>query len=54
MPVKFKRSVFKSGDSFRITIPMEIIKTLNIAEKEKLAIWLNNSQIVMEKDKKDT
>ena len=49
VPVKFIRSVFKSGDSFRITIPMEIVKALNIKEKEQLAIWLNDSQIIMEK-----
>jgi bifunctional DNA-binding transcriptional regulator/antitoxin component of YhaV-PrlF toxin-antitoxin module len=52
MPVRFKRSVFKSGDSFRITIPMEIIRTLNIQEKEQLSIWLNDSQIMMEKAEK--
>ena len=49
IPVKFRRSVFKSGDSFRITIPMEIIRTLDIKEKEELEIWLNDSQIVMKK-----
>ena len=51
MPVKFKRAVFKSGDSFRVTIPMPIIKALDIKEKEELMIWLNDSQIVMEKTK---
>ena len=49
VPVKFIRSVFKSGDSFRITIPMEIVKALDIKEKERLVIWLNDSQIIMEK-----
>ena len=49
MPIKFERSVFKSGDSFRITIPIEIIKTLNIKEKDCLTVWLNDSQIIMEK-----
>jgi len=49
MPVRFKRSVFKSGDSYRVTIPMDIIRTLDIKEKEELEIWLTDSQIVMEK-----
>jgi len=52
MPIKFTRSVFKSGDSYRITIPMEIIKALEIKEKESLEIWLNDSQIIIEKRKK--
>jgi antitoxin component of MazEF toxin-antitoxin module len=38
MPIKFERFVFKSGDSLRIMIPMEIIKALNIKEKERLTI----------------
>ena len=49
MPVTFKRKVFKSGDSFRITIPMEIVRALDIKEKEELTIWLNDSQIIIEK-----
>jgi len=49
MPIKFVRSIFKSGDSYRITVPMEIIKALNIKEKERLSIWLTDSQIIIEK-----
>jgi len=49
MPITFTRAVFKSGDSYRITIPMEIIKALEIKEKEQLKIWLDNSHIIMEK-----
>jgi bifunctional DNA-binding transcriptional regulator/antitoxin component of YhaV-PrlF toxin-antitoxin module len=49
MPIKFTRSIFKSGDSYRITIPMEIVKALEIKEKESLEIWLNDSQIIIEK-----
>ncbi|GAI17403.1 unnamed protein product [marine sediment metagenome] len=52
MPVKFKRGIFKSGDSFRVTIPMEIVRALDLKEKEKLSIWLDNSHIIMEKVKK--
>jgi bifunctional DNA-binding transcriptional regulator/antitoxin component of YhaV-PrlF toxin-antitoxin module len=49
MPITFTRSVFKSGDSFRITIPMEIIKALQIEEKEQLEIWLDDHHIVIKK-----
>lgn len=45
----FKRAVFKSGDSYRITIPMEIIKALSIAEKEQLDICLRNDEIIIKK-----
>ena len=50
MPVKFTRKVFKSGDSLRITIPMDIIRTLDIKEKEALVIWLDDSKIIMQKE----
>jgi len=49
MPVKFKRTMVKVGGSFRITIPMEIITTLNIKDKEQLEIWLDDSRIIMVK-----
>lgn len=54
MPVKFKRSVFKSGDSYRVTIPMDIIRSLEIKEKDELEIWLSNSEIVMKKAAKNS
>ena len=49
MPVKFTRNIFKSGDSYRITIPMDIIRALELKEKQQLEIWLNDSQIIMQK-----
>jgi bifunctional DNA-binding transcriptional regulator/antitoxin component of YhaV-PrlF toxin-antitoxin module len=39
----------KVGGSFRITIPMEIVTTLNIKDKEQLEIWLDDSRIIMVK-----
>jgi antitoxin component of MazEF toxin-antitoxin module len=47
--ITFKRAVFKSGDSYRVTIPMEIIKALDIQEKEQLKIRLKDNQIIIEK-----
>ena len=49
MPVKFIRSIFRSGDSFRVTLPMAIVRTLGIEEKDKLEIWLTDSEIAMKK-----
>ena len=49
MPVKFKRAVFRSGNSYRVTLPMPIVKALGIEEKDELEIWLNDSQIIIEK-----
>jgi antitoxin component of MazEF toxin-antitoxin module len=51
MPITFERTVFKSGDSLRVTIPMEIVRALDIKEKEALKIWLDEPHIVMEKKK---
>ena len=51
MPVKFKRSVFKSGGSLRVTIPEPIAKALEIDHKGVLEIWLDDSRIIMVKVK---
>ncbi len=47
--VKFTRSIFKSGGSYRTTIPMEIIRALNIKETDLLEIWIDDSQIILQK-----
>jgi bifunctional DNA-binding transcriptional regulator/antitoxin component of YhaV-PrlF toxin-antitoxin module len=49
IPVEFKRSVFKSGESVRVTIPAPIAETLNIKHKDVLKIWLDDSRIIMVK-----
>jgi len=49
MPIVFRRAVFKSGNSYRITLPMPIVKTLGIEEKEELEIWMDNSNIIIQK-----
>ncbi len=53
MPVKFKRKVFKSGDSYRITIPMLICQALGIKDRDFLEIWLDNNHIIMQKAEKE-
>jgi len=49
IPVKFKRSVFKSGESARVTIPAPIAQALNIKHKDVLEIWLDDSRIIIVK-----
>jgi bifunctional DNA-binding transcriptional regulator/antitoxin component of YhaV-PrlF toxin-antitoxin module len=52
LPVTFKRSVFRSGNSYRMTIPMPIINALGIKEKDVLEIWLDDAQIIARKREK--
>jgi bifunctional DNA-binding transcriptional regulator/antitoxin component of YhaV-PrlF toxin-antitoxin module len=52
MPIEFERKVFTAGGSLRINLPSPITSTLKIQEGDSLVIWLNDSQIVMEKAKK--
>ncbi|GEM_PF-2755684 len=47
--ITFKRAVFKSGNSYRINIPMEIVRALNIQEKEQLTICLRDDKILITK-----
>jgi len=51
MKIKFKRKIVKIGGSYRITIPIEIIQTLELKNGDCMDIWLENSKIVMEKSK---
>jgi len=48
-PIKFKRAVFKSGNSFRVTLPMPIVQTMKIEEKDVLQIWMDDGHIVIGK-----
>lgn len=54
MPVKFRRTVFRSGNSYRVTLPMPIVKTLGIGDKDELEIWMNDSQIIIQKPEAET
>ena len=50
-PVKLRRSVSKSGNSYRITLPMPIVKTLGVDVKDEFLIWMEDSKIIMLKTK---
>ena len=49
MPIKFELSVMQVGNSFRITIPKEIAKHLDIDKGDSVEMWVDNSQIVIKK-----
>ena len=49
MPVKFKRSVYRTGNSYRVTIPMPIVDTLGLKTRDRVEIWLDNGNIIMKK-----
>ena len=49
MPVKFEISVVQVGNSFKITIPVEIVRHLNIEKGDTVEMWVDNSHIVVKK-----
>ena len=49
MPVKFEISVVQVGNSFKITIPVEIIRHLNIEKGDVVEMWADNSHIIVKK-----
>lgn len=48
MPVKFEVSVMQVGNSLRITIPKEIAKYLKLKKGDTVAMWADNSHIILE------
>jgi len=52
MPITFERVLFKSGGSLRVNIPAAIARALGADEGDYLTVWLNDSQIIMQKTKK--
>lgn len=53
MTVKFKMSVMKVGKSLRVTIPKELAEHLGINKGDIVAMYADNSHVVMEKNKVD-
>lgn len=50
VPVKFKMSVMQVGNSLRITIPQQLAEHLKIQKGDTVALWSDNSHVVMEKE----
>jgi bifunctional DNA-binding transcriptional regulator/antitoxin component of YhaV-PrlF toxin-antitoxin module len=49
MPVKFERKLFTTGGSVRVNIPSPILEALKLKAGDTITIWINDSQIIMEK-----
>jgi AbrB family looped-hinge helix DNA binding protein len=49
MPIKFELSVMQVGNSFRITIPKEVAKHLDLKKGDSVEMWVDNSHIIVEK-----
>jgi antitoxin component of MazEF toxin-antitoxin module len=52
MPIQFKRSIFATGGSLRVNIPIEIAEALTLKAGDTVLISLTDSQIVMQKAKR--
>jgi bifunctional DNA-binding transcriptional regulator/antitoxin component of YhaV-PrlF toxin-antitoxin module len=52
MPVKFKISVVLVGKSLKVTIPKELAEHLDLNKGDTVAMWADNSHVVLEKEKK--
>jgi antitoxin component of MazEF toxin-antitoxin module len=52
MPVKFKISVVLVGKSLKVTIPKELVEHLSLKKGDTVAMWADNSHVVLEKEKK--
>jgi len=49
MPVKFEISVVQVGKSLKVTIPVEIVRHLNLKKGDIVLMWADNSHVVIEK-----
>ena len=47
-PARFTRKVFKSGGSFVVAIPPEIMKGLDLKPGDELDIYADRDKIIME------
>jgi hypothetical protein len=52
MPVKFKISVVLVGKSLKVTIPKELVEHLSLKKGDTVAMWADNSHVVLEKEKR--
>ncbi|MFW5884925.1 MAG: AbrB/MazE/SpoVT family DNA-binding domain-containing protein [Patescibacteria group bacterium] len=48
---KKTRKMFKTGDSFGVTIPREIVRKFNWKDKQKLEVELQGNKIVIKEAK---
>jgi hypothetical protein len=52
MPAIFERTLVKIGGSYRITLPIEIVKGWNLEAGEVLEIVAHNDEIILRRPKR--
>jgi len=50
MPVVFKRKLVKIGNSYRLTVPMELVEGQGWKEGEELTLTVTDGQILMSRE----
>ena len=51
MPIKFERTVIKSGRSFLVNIPIEVVKYLKLNNGDTVIVHVDNGRMIVEKKK---
>jgi AbrB family looped-hinge helix DNA binding protein len=49
LPLRIRVKVSKMGNSLRITIPVDVVRTLNIQEGDFLEVGVTNDSIIARK-----
>ncbi len=49
MPVEFEVSLVRVGNSIRVTIPIEVVRALNLRKGDKMGLSLTDHEIVLRK-----
>jgi len=49
MPVKFEISVVQVGKSLKVTIPVEIVRHLQLKKGDKVFLHVDNGHIIVER-----
>ena len=49
MPIQFEMSVVKVGNSLRMTIPKEIVRSMNLEKGDTLLVGMNNGDMIVKK-----
>lgn len=50
MPLAIKVKIAKMGNSLRMTIPVDVARTLNLKEGDYVLVGVTNSHMIVKKD----
>jgi len=53
MPLTIQVKIFKLGNSLRMTIPIEVVRALNLKAGDFLEIGLDNSHMTVKRTEKE-